>query len=226
MVHPSHSTVPRSAGNTTIPQPDPNVLATRRSIYHPDWPLSRKNPEFWHELGKTIAAFGYLEHELVKACNALTPPPALPQDLRREQIPEYLEWYAKLLATRTDTLSVLTDRICKLLEKDSRVPHSVRTDLSREFDELRPWRNALCHGAWIGVDSDGAGSLCHFYKKEGRVHEFQSRVTHKELTDLRARVVDAIFRLAEVSGVVGSNSAMPTVMLRMYEPQNVPPALK
>ena len=201
-------------------------LPLDRSIYPPDWPLSTEKPEFWQELGRTIAAFGYLEHELVLACDALTPPPALPQNLDREQVPGYLEWYRKLQARRTDTLRVLTDRLGKLLKKDSRVPHSVRTDLSRELDELRPWRNALCHGAWFGVESDGAGSLCHYYKEEGLVLRFQSRVTLRELIDLRARIVDTIFRLAEVSGVAGSNSALPTVMRRMYEPLNVPPALK
>ena len=156
-------------------------LPLDRSIYPPDWPLSTEKPEFWQELGKTIAAFGYLEHELVLACDALTPPPALPQDLPREQIPEYLEWYARLLARRTDTLRVLTDRLRKLLKKDSRIPHSVRADLSRELDELRPWRNALCHGAWFGVDSDRAGCLAHFYKREGRVRRFKSRVTQRDL---------------------------------------------
>ena len=88
------------------------------------------------------------------------------------------------------------------------------------------WHNALCHGIWFGVDSDGTECVAHFYRKERRVLRFQSRVTLKEPIDLRARIVDTIFKLVEVSGVVGSNSALPTVMRRMYEPLNVPPALK
>ena len=120
-------------------------------------------------------------------------------------------------------MHVLTGRLGELLKKDGRVPHAVRTDLRRQLDELRPWRNALCHGAWLGVDSDGSGILSHYYKKAKRVVQFQPRVTLKDLADLRARIVDATIRVAEVSGVAGSNSVLAAVMPRKYQPRNAPP---
>ena len=93
---------------------------------HPDWPLSRDNPAFWEELGKAVAAFGYLENTLVSACYSLTAPPADPGNIHAEQIPEYLQWYQEVEAFRTDSLHVLAGRFDKLLKQDGRVSHTGR----------------------------------------------------------------------------------------------------
>ena len=101
----------------------------RDVLLHADWPLFKDNRTFWEELGKTVAAFGYLENELTSACYSLTAPPANPNDLMPEQIPAYLKWYAEVEAFRGDAMYVLTERLGKLLKKDGRVPHAVRADL-------------------------------------------------------------------------------------------------
>lgn len=197
-------------------------LPIDRDILHPDWPLSMNNPDFWRELGMALAAFGYLEHQLKSACDALTPPPARLDELGPDSVGPYRDWYAKLQASRTDTMRALTRRLGKLLKEDGRVPHAVREELVGRLEEVRPWRNALCHGAWFGVDSDGCGVLSHHYRKEGLVHQFQPSVKREELSGLRARIVDATVRVAEVSAVVGSGSALAAVMPRKYEPRNAP----
>ena len=120
-------------------------------------------------------------------------------------------------------MRVLTDRLIKLLKKDGRVPHTVRNDLRERLDELRPWRNALCHGAWLGFSGDGAGVLSHHYKDGDRVTRFQPLVTVEELADLRARIVDTILRLAEVASIAGYTSATAAALPRKYEPRNAPP---
>ena len=122
-------------------------LPLERGHLHADWPLSGDKPEFWAKLGKTVAMFGNLEHALSSACHALTAPPADPARIRPEQVPAYLEWHARVEASRTDAMRVLTGRLVKLLKKDGRVPHTVRANLRERLDALRPWRNALCHGA-------------------------------------------------------------------------------
>ena len=195
-------------------------LPLDRDILHPDWPLSMDNPEFWRELGMTLAAFGYLEHQLKSACDALMPPPTPLDELRPDNVGAYLDWYAKLQATRTNMIGAQTVRLGKLLEEDDRVPQAVREELVGRLEEVRPWRNALCHGAWFGVDSDGRGVLSHHYRKEGLVHRFQPRVTCEDLSGLRAKIVDAIIRVVEVSAVVGSGSGLAAVMPRKYEPRN------
>ena len=194
-----------------------------REHLHPDWPLSRDNPAFWEEFGKTVAMFGKLENTLTSACYALTTPPASPDSIPPDQIKAYLEWYARVEASRTDTMHVLTGRFGKLLKKDGRVPHNVRTDLRRRLDELRLWRNALCHGTWFGYSEDGAGVLSHYYKEGDRIIRFQPLVTLNEFADLRARIVDTIIRLTEAASIAGYDSALTTALPRKYEPRNTPP---
>ena len=59
---------------------------------------------------------------------------------------------------RTDAVHVLTDRFGKLPKEDSRVPHTLRSDLRQRLDELRRWRSALRQGAWCAPDSTKASS--------------------------------------------------------------------
>ncbi|MCY3828883.1 MAG: hypothetical protein OXF89_07090 [Rhodospirillaceae bacterium] len=120
-------------------------------------------------------------------------------------------------------MRVLTDRLIKQLKEDGRVSHTVRHDLRERLDELRPWRNALCHGAWLGFSGDGAGVLSHHYKDGDRVTQFQPRVTVNELAGLRTRIVDTILRVAEVGSIAGYTSAIAAVLRRKYEPRNTPP---
>ena len=150
----------------------------------------------------------------------MTAPPPNPDSLRPDHIEAYLKWYAKLEASQTDTLLVVTERFGKILKKDGWVPRTVRADLRRRLDELRPWRNALCHGAWLSFSGDGAGVLSHYYSEGERIVQFQPRVTVKDLADLRVRIVDATIRIIEVSSVAGSNSALAVVLRRQFEPRN------
>ena len=200
-----------------------SYLPLDRSIMHPDWPLSPDNPEFWEELGKAVAAFGYLENVLVSACYSLTAPPADPRNMQAEQFPAHQQWYREVEAFRADSLHVLAGRFDKLLKKDGRVPHTVRNELRKQLDELRHWRNALCHGAWFGFSGAGAGILSHYYMKNEQVTRFPPTVALKDLAELRARVVDATIRVEETASVAGSGSAAATVFRRQYEPRNSPP---
>ena len=121
---------------------------------------------------------------------------------------------------RADSMFDLTDRFDELLREDGRVPHTVRRELRARLDELRTWRNALCHGAWFGFSRDGAGVLSHYYREGKRIVQFPAMVTRKELTALRARIVDATIRVVEASSVAGSGSALAVVLARQFEPRN------
>ena len=46
-------------------------LPIDRDVLPPDWPVNQGPAVFWQELGKTVAAFGYLEHILASTCYAL-----------------------------------------------------------------------------------------------------------------------------------------------------------
>ena len=202
------------------------ICAIDRSVLHADWPLSGDSTTFWDELGKTVAAFGYLEHELMSACYSLTAPPANPNDLTSEQVPAYLKWYAEVEKFRSDAMHDLTERFGNLLKEDGRVPHAVRAALRERLDELRRWRNALCHGAWFGFSGDGEGVLSHYYREGKRIARFPPMVTGQKLADLRARIVDATLRVAEASSVAGSHAALAVVLRREHEPRSREPERK
>ena len=163
------------------------------------------------------------KNELVSACYSLTAPPANSNDLRPEKVPAYLKWYTEVEAFRGDAMYVLTERFGKLLKEDGRIPHAVRTDLRARLDELRHWRNALCHGAWFGFSGEGAGVLSHYYREGKRIVQFPPMVTLQDLADLRARIVDGTTQVAETSSVAGSSSALAVVLPRKYEPRNREP---
>ena len=142
------------------------------------------------------------------------------------EIEAHLEWYAKMESYRADAMFDLIDRFDELLRVDGRVPHTVRTELRGRLDEIRTWRNALCHGAWFGFSGAGAGVLSHYYREGKRIVQFSPMVTLKDFADLRARIVDATIRVAEASSVAGSGSTIAVILPRKFEPRNREPEQK
>ncbi len=211
-------------------------LPIDRDVLPPDWPVNQGPAVFWQELGKTVAAFGYLEHILTSTCFALLATGERAVTLLEANDHAALsEWCKRLLDSRTDSLYRLTRELEKVLPETGLVPNAVRGDLVARLDDLRLWRNALCHGAWLSVDEDGSARLEHLYKDdEGLPVAFEREVDVKLLSDVRARTVDITIRIAEAASAIGpahspmagAGYALATVMPRMYEPRNAPPEPK
>ena len=207
-------------------------LPIDRDVLPPDWPVNQGPAVFWQELGKTVAAFGYLEHILASTCYALLATGARAAALLEADDNAALsEWWKRLVGSQTDSLYRLTRELETVLTEAGLVPRAVREELVARLDELRPWRNALCHGAWLSVDENGSASLEHVYKYEGLPAGFERNVDVKRLSDLRARTVDVTIRIAEAASVAGpaythvggAGYALATVMPRLYAPRNAPP---
>ena len=196
-----------------------------------DWPVNQGAPAFWQELGKTVAAFGYLEHILASTCYVLLATADRAASVLDESDKALSEWYNRVLRSRVDSMHRLTLELDRVLSEDSRVPHAVRKDLGQRLKELRPWRNALCHGAWLGISEDGTGHLEHFYLYEGVPVALEPKFTLKDLSDIRVRTVDTTIRIAEAASIAGpedasrtvASFALATVLPRKYEPRNTPP---
>ncbi len=208
-------------------------LPIDRDALPPDWPVNQGPAAFWQELGKTVAAFGYLEHILASTCYALLGTGERAIALLEENDHEALsEWYKRLLRSQTDSLYRLTCELDRVLTEGGLIPRAVCEDLVARLDELRPWRNALCHGAWLSVDEDGSARLEHVFRHEGLPAGFEHRnVDVKRLSDIRARTVDVTIRIAEAASVAGpaythmggTGYALATVIPRMYAPGSAPP---
>ena len=206
-------------------------LPIDRDVLPPDWPVNQGPAEFWQELGKTVAAFGYLEHILASTCYALLATGARAAALLEADDNAALsEWWKRLVGSQTDSLYRLTRELESVLTETGVVPRTVREDLVARLDELRPWRNALCHGAWLSVDENGSARLEHVYRYEGLPAGFERSVDVKRLSDLRADTVDVTIRIAEAASVAGPaythmggvGYALASVMPRLYEPRSAP----
>ena len=208
-------------------------LPIDRDALPPDWPVNQGPAVFWQELGKTVAAFGYLEHILASTCYALLGTGEKAVALLEANDHEAARrWTKRLLRSQTDSMRPLTRELGLLLEEAGLVPRAVREDLVARLNELRPWRNALCHGAWLSVAEDGSARLEHLYRDDEDLPvAFERNVDVKALSDLRARTAEITIRVAEAASIAGPaythvggiGYALATVMPRMYEPRSAPP---
>lgn len=202
-------------------------LPVDRDAIPADWPVPQGPDGFWQELGRTIAAFGHLEQMLGSACYALLIAP--------EQMEAFLEsptgkaasrWVERTRQTWVDALHGLISEFDRGLRDARRIPHAVREGLVADLRLLRPWRNALCHGAWLDVDEDGCGHLVHFFLDDGALAAFEPRkITLQDLSDVRARTLDVTIRVVEAASVSGplltpsgvANYALGADLPRMHE---------
>ena len=163
---------------------------------------------FWHELGKTIAAFGYLEHILASTCYALLATGERAAALLYADDADALsQWYNRLIRSQIDSMRGLTLEFDRVLRENGRVPHLVREVLVERLKEPRPWRNAICHGAWLSIDEDGLAHFQHLYLEEGVPVAFEPKFTLNDLSDIRGRTADTTFRVAELASIAGPDDS-------------------
>ena len=178
------------------------------------WPTNRGLPAFWEELGRTVAAFTHLEDMLARAYFGLS---ASRQFANMEEArAAYPQWEKDLRASLTDNLGPLTSRLRKAFRDHDRVPDDVAGGFLARLDELRVWRNALCHGAWHGFEADGSTSLRHFRKGADGPEFLDSRLTVEDISSIRAETValtvDAV-DIVSAAGVRFPGTALPGVDL-------------
>ncbi len=149
-----------------------------------------------HEVGEIVGQGVKLQPDGV-TCYALLATGERAAELLEADDHEALsEWCKRLLSSRTDSLYRLTFELDRVLNEAGLVPRAVREDLAARLDELRPWRNALCHGAWLSVAEDGSGCLEHIYRYDGLPAGFERNVDVKRLSNIRARTVGIAIRIA------------------------------
>jgi len=153
-----------------------------RDKLHVDYPTQFHSSVFWEELGRTIAAFGFIEEMLGKAIFALTGA----KEFDPEGDPEALsEWIKTLEKALTDQLGGLIASYERALAEN---PRTKGGDYGRQLAELREAkeiRNVLCHGSWEKPD-DAGRSVPKFVNRKLLV--FQTPVDVKFLRQTRAAV--------------------------------------
>ncbi|MES2020828.1 MAG: hypothetical protein V4460_05960 [Pseudomonadota bacterium] len=138
-----------------------------RDKLHGDFPTQFQEPAFWEELGRTVAAFGFIEGELAKAIYALTGA----KEFDPKGDPEaFNAWIKTLEKALTDQLGVLIITYEKALTENPRTKEHDFSRLIAELKEAKEIRNALCHGSW-GKPDDQGRTVPKFVRRDLQIFE-------------------------------------------------------
>ena len=116
-----------------------------------DWPTHKAKPAFWEELGRAVATFGFLEDIIPRFLLAFEGS----KDGKDYTKEEAERWVRSLERSLSDPLGALIRKIEQAFEGDDRVSADSSTEIIGRLKELNRYRNALCHGAWIGFPESG-----------------------------------------------------------------------
>jgi len=147
------------------------------------FPTHRHSPQFWEQLGRTVATFGFLEEVLGKAIFAFTATRHYPPE---EITAAYQEWLPKLERALTDQLWNLAESYGKAVQQnqDSTIENII--ELVEDIKESTKIRNVLCHGSWRAPDNNGK-SLPLFVNKKNEI--FDTKIDVAYLYKVRTHVV-------------------------------------
>lgn len=151
-----------------------------------DFPTHTHSPQFWEQLGRTIAMFGFLEEVLGKAIFAFT--------ATREYSPEEIEqayesWQPQLERALKDTLFNLAESFGKAVRNNPAATITNINDLVEDIKNAANIRNVLCHGSWRTPDENGA-SIPFFFNK--RLEKFDTAIDIEYLNKTRNHVLELV----------------------------------
>ena len=150
------------------------------------------DPSVWHllpaplaaELGWTIASFGHLEDMLKRAIFALDRD-RLSGGIRER---EFRDWLRRMDHVAADSLGTLIERLERTLAREGRSDRELMADL----DEIKTWRNLLCHAAWREAEGTAGGWQPVFANTRGEVYD--GVIAASDLAAIRAMTLDAAAR--------------------------------
>jgi hypothetical protein len=157
--------------------------AVNRAALPHRFPTHRHAPEFWEELGRTVACFGFLEETLLKAIFAITGTTECRAEAR---VATYRTWVQKLERSLSDPLGGLIDTYIAAIRSNSSCEVQDRESLAEEMKRAAAIRNALCHGSWRPPNAAGA-SVPFYINRKNDV--FATSIDAAYLQQLQAAVV-------------------------------------
>ncbi|WP_156842081.1 hypothetical protein [Novosphingobium aquimarinum] len=157
--------------------------------------------EFWQELGRTIATYGFLEETLGKAIFAFT----AVTEYQDDEVSTALEkWQGQLEKALTDPLGAKIQAYESAVKAYGRCGLSGFETLILDLRKASHLRNALCHASWRPPDQNGASRARFFDRK---FYEFETAVDVSFLNHTRRHVVE--LAMAVVSSVTSNGWQFP-----------------
>jgi hypothetical protein len=148
-----------------------------------DFPTHLHSKEFWEELGRTVATFGFLEETLGKAIFAFT---ATRKYSETDIETAFSRWLPTLTRALSDTLRPLIDAYGKSVREHTSMKVGNLDELLEDLRAVADIRNVLCHGSW-NVPDDKGRSKPFFVDKKGKV--FDTPIDKAYLQQVRSQVV-------------------------------------
>lgn len=171
----------------------------RRAIIDRDslpanWPTHRHAPEFWEQLGRTVATYGFLEEVLGKAIFAFTATRRFGTEAELQDA--YALWLPTLERALTDTLKPLADAYGRAVRDNSESTTENIDELISAIKDASEIRNVICHGSWRPPDPEGR-SLPLFVNKRNEVFDTPLDIAYlhqvqSHIAELAATVVDTV----------------------------------
>lgn len=158
-----------------------------------DFPTHRHSSDFWEELGRAVATFGFLEQILKKAIFALT----ATRSYSLDQIEEaYCKWEKTLERTLVDTLGRLAKSYGNALRNHSQATAANFEVLIESLLRAADLRNVLCHGTWQSPSEDGR-SLPLYVSNDLSVFETSMDVHYlrqirEGVVELACEIIDSV----------------------------------
>lgn len=159
----------------------------------PSFPTHAHDAQFWENLGRTVATFGFLEEVLGKAIFAFT----ATKQYSEEAVAEALEqWLPKLEQSLHQTLNPLIDIYVKSVKDHQGSTLQNLAELEHDLREAAKMRNVLCHGSWRMPNEDG-GSVPFFVNKQMMVFDTSVDVaflqqTQAHVAELACAVINSV----------------------------------
>jgi hypothetical protein len=150
----------------------------------PSFPTHAHSPQFWEQLGRTIATFGFLEEVLGKAIFAFTGTRNYSPD---EIDAAYQAWLPQLERAFTDQLWNLAESYGKAARDNPATTTENVDELVEDIKKETVIRNVLCHGSWRTPNANGA-SLPLFVNRQKQV--FATALDTAYLEQVQAHVAE------------------------------------
>ena len=159
----------------------------------PLFPTHMHSAQFWEQLGRTVATYGFLEKILGKAIFAFT---ATRQCSADEFDEAYQAWLPTLERALTDPLSNLAEAYRKAARDNPATTTENVSELVDAIKKAAAIRNVLCHGSWSVPNANGA-SVPLFADRHKQVFDTAIDVAYLRqvqvaVTELACSVMDTV----------------------------------
>jgi hypothetical protein len=161
------------------------------------FPTHTHTPQFWEQLGRTVATFGFLEEILGKAIFAFTGT----RIYREDEIEDALKaWGPKLERALTDPLKQLADSYGTAVKENQNAKVENVDELIISIKDAADVRNILCHASWLPPDAEGK-SLPFFVNRKNE--EVETKMDIQDLRRIQDHAADLAYAVIDTVTQMG-----------------------